>query len=62
MSDIKRVAGRRQLRNAALFALVVPAALLAGCAPTPAPPPPPAPMAQPAPPPPPPPAAPVVRG
>ena len=61
MSDIKKMPRRRQLRNAALVALLVPAAFLAGCAPTPAPPPPPAPMAQPAPPPPPPP-APVVRG
>ena len=62
MFDIEKMSRCEQLRNAALFALLVPAALLAGCTPTPAPPPPPAPMAQPAPPPPPPPPAPVVRG
>jgi hypothetical protein len=63
MSDIKKMARRRRLRNAALIALVVPAALLAGCA-HPPPPPPPPPMAAPAPPPPPPAPAPVpvVRG
>jgi len=63
MSDIEKIARRRQLRNAALVALVVPAALLAGCAPAPAPPPP-QPVAYPAPPPPPPAPAPVpvVRG
>lgn len=60
MFDIEKTARRRQLRNAALVALVIPAALLAGCAPAPAPPPPPPqPMAAPPPPPPP---APVVRG
>jgi hypothetical protein len=63
MSDTKKMAGRRQLRYAALV-LVIPAALLAGCAPAPEPAPPPQPVAAPAPPPPPPaPApAPVVRG
>ena len=60
MSDIETMTRRRQLRNAALVALVVPA-LLAACAPVPPPPPPPPPqpIAVPAPPPPP---APVVRG
>ena len=64
MSDVsKKMARLRQLRNAALIGVVIPAALLAGCAPQPAPPPPPAPMAAPAPPPPPPPPpVPVVRG
>jgi len=53
----------RQLRNAALVGVLIPAALLVGCAPVAAPPPPAPPMAAPAPPPPPPPApAPVVRG
>jgi hypothetical protein len=65
MSDIEKIARRKKLRIAALIALVVPAALLAGCA-APAPPPPPQPVAFPAPPPPPPPPAPVrvpvVRG
>jgi len=62
MSDVEKMSRRRPLRNAALIALVVPAALLAGCAPAPAPPPP-QPVAAPAPPPPPPPpAVPVVRG
>ena len=60
MSDIEKIARRRQLHNVALVALLVPAALFAGCAPVPAPPPP-QPVAYPAPPPPPP-AAPVVRG
>ena len=51
-----------QWRNAALVAIVIPAALLAGCAPQPAPPPP-QPVAAPyVPPPAPPPAVPVVRG
>jgi hypothetical protein len=60
MSDVaEKIARLRQLRNAALVAVVIPAALIAGCAPAPAPPPPPQPMAAPAPPPPP---APVVRG
>jgi hypothetical protein len=61
MSDIaEKLARRRQLRNAALVAVVLPA-LLAACAPVPAPPPPPPPpMAAPAPPPPPP--VPPVRG
>jgi hypothetical protein len=61
MSDIEKMARRRQLRNAALVALVVPAVLVAGCAPVPPPAPPPQPVAAPAPPPPPPP-VPVVRG
>ena len=63
MSD-EKMARIRQLRNVALLAVVIPAALLAGCAaPQPAPPPPP-PMMNPAPPPPPPPPGPVpvVRG
>lgn len=61
MLDVaEKMARLRYLRNAALVAVVIPAALLAGCAPQPAPPPPPAPMAVPAPPPPPP--VPVVRG
>jgi hypothetical protein len=55
MSDLdERSAGRRLLRNAALVALAVPAALLVGCAPQPAPPPPQPVVQQPAPPPPPP--------
>jgi len=55
------LACRRLLRNGAMLAVVVPAALLAGCAPYPAPPPPPPPPAfAPAPPPPAP--APVFRG
>jgi hypothetical protein len=61
MSDVEKMARRRQLRNAALVAIVIPA-FLAACAPAPAPappPPPPAPMAAPPPPPPP---VPVVRG
>jgi hypothetical protein len=69
MSDaFEKMARLRQLRNAALVAVVLPAALVAGCAPQPAPPPPaPEPMAAPAPPPPPPMApapapVPVVRG
>jgi hypothetical protein len=62
MSDIaENLARRRLLRNAAMVAVVVPAALLAGCAPQPAPPPPPIPVAYPAPPPPPP-APRIVRG
>lgn len=61
MSDVAEKMPRlRQLRNAALIAIVLPAVLLAGCAPPPPPPPPPQPMAYPAPPPPPP--VPVVRG
>jgi hypothetical protein len=48
------------LRHAALVAVVIPAALLAGCA-QPAPPPPPQPVTYPAPPPPPP-AVPAARG
>jgi hypothetical protein len=61
MSDVaEKLARRKQLRNAALVAIVIPA-LLAACAPTPPPPPPPPPMAAPAPPPPPAP-VPVVRG
>jgi hypothetical protein len=60
MSDVaEKLARRRQLRNAALVAVVFPA-LLAACAPAPAPPPPPQPVYAPAPPPPPP--VPVVRG
>ena len=60
MSDVAEKMRRlRQLRNAALVAVVIPA-LLAGCAPAPAPPPPPPPAPAPAPPPPPP--VPVVRG
>jgi hypothetical protein len=52
---------RRSLRHAAIVAVAVPAALLAGCAaPQPAPPPPPQPIYAPAPPPPAPP--PVIRG
>ena len=63
MSHIaEKVAGLAQLRNAALLAILIPAALLAGCAPQPAPPPPPPPLAAPTPPPPPPPSVPAVRG
>ena len=51
----------RQLRKAALIAVMIPA-LLAACAPVPAPAPPPPPPMAPAPPPPPPPAVPMVRG
>lgn len=62
MSDVaEKLARRRQWRNAAIIAVVLPA-FLAACAPAPAPappPPPPQPMAAPMPPPPP---APVVRG
>jgi hypothetical protein len=59
MSDVpEKMARLRQLRNVALVAVVIPAALLAGCAPQPAPPPP-QPVYAPAPPPP---AVPVVRG
>jgi hypothetical protein len=62
MSDVaKNLARRRLLRNAVMVAVVVPAALLAGCAPQPVPPPPPQPVAYPAPMPPPPP-PPVIRG
>ncbi len=62
MFDVaEKITRSRQLRNAALVAVVIPAALLAGCAPQPAPPPPPQPVAYPAPPPPAPP-VPVVRG
>lgn len=63
MSDVAEKTTRfRQLRNAVLVAVVIPA-LLAACAPAPMPPPPPPPppMPMPAPPPPPPP-VPVVRG
>jgi hypothetical protein len=63
MSDVaEKLAGRRQLRNAAMATFLVSAALLAGCAPAPPPPPPPQPVAYPAPMPPPPPPVPVVRG
>jgi hypothetical protein len=64
MSDVaKKMSRLRQLRNAALVAVLIPAALLAGCAqPAPPPPPPPAPAPMPPPPPPPPAPAPVVRG
>lgn len=65
MSDVTaNLARRRMLRNAAMVAVVVPAALVAGCAPAPAPAPPP-PVISSAPPPPPAPApapAPVFRG
>jgi hypothetical protein len=55
MIDIgNKLTRRRQLRTAALVAIVLPA-LLAACAPTPPPPPPPPPAPMPAPPPPPPP-------
>jgi hypothetical protein len=58
MSDVaEKMARLRQLRNAALVAVLIPAALLAGCAPPPPPPPAPAPA-----PPPPPPVVPMVRG
>jgi len=58
MSDVAK-----KIRNAALIAVVIPAALVAACAPqpAPAPPPPQQPFAYPAPPPPPP-AVPRVRG
>jgi hypothetical protein len=59
MSDVaEKMARLRRLRNAALLAIVIPGALLAGCS---QPAPPPQPAAAPPPPPPPPP-APVVRG
>jgi len=62
MSDIaEKLARRRQWHNIAMVALLVPAALLAGCVPAPPPPPPPQPVAYPVPPPPPIP-VPVVRG
>lgn len=64
MFDVpEKMARFRQLRNAALVVLI-PAALLVGCAPPPPPPPPPQPTAYPAPPPPmpAPPPVPVVRG
>lgn len=61
MFDIERMPRRRQLRNAALVALLVPAAFLAGCEPPP-PPPPPQPVVAPMPPPPAPAPVPVVRG
>jgi hypothetical protein len=58
MSDVaENLACRRLLRNAVMVAVMIPAALLAGCAPQPAPPPPPQPVVYPAPPPPP-----IVRG
>ena len=62
MSDVRKSLVRRRLfRNAAMIAVVIPAAL-AGCAPHPAPaPPPPQPAFVPAPPPPPAP-APLIRG
>jgi len=60
MSDIEKMARRRQLRNAMVVSVMASAALLAGCLQPPAPPPP-QPVAYPAPPPPPPP-VPVVRG
>jgi len=61
MSDIaEKLARRRQWHTAAMVALLVPAALLAGCVPAP---PPPQPVAYPVPPPPPAPVpVPVVRG
>jgi hypothetical protein len=62
MSDVtEKMAHLGQLRKAALVAIVIPAALLVGCAPQPAPPPPPQPVYTPAPPPAPP-AVPYVRG
>jgi hypothetical protein len=63
MSDVtEKMARLGQLRKAALVAIVIPAALLVGCAPQPAPPPP-QPVYTPAPAPPPaPPAVPYVRG
>ena len=62
MSEIaEKMARLGRLRNAALVAVVLPAALLAGCA-VPAPPPPPQPMYTPAPQPAPPPYVPAVRG
>jgi hypothetical protein len=61
MSDVvEKLAYRRLLRNAAMVAVVVPATLLAGCAPQPAPPPPLQPVVYPAPLPPAP--VPVIRG
>jgi hypothetical protein len=61
MSDVaEKIVRLRQLRNAALVAVLIPAALVAGCV-EPAPPPPPQPVYAPAPPPPMPP-PPVVRG
>lgn len=58
---VKKIGASKGLWNAVLVGVVIPAALLAGCAPQPAPPPPPQPYAAPAPPPPPPP-VPAVRG
>jgi hypothetical protein len=58
---VEKLARRRQLRNAALVAVLLPA-FLAACAPAPAPPPPPPPAPMAVPPPPPPPPAPPVRG
>src|SRR5262249_19785347 len=61
MSDVaEKMARLRQFRNAALLAVVIPVALVAGCSSTP-PPPPPQPVAT-TPPPPPPPPPPPVRG
>ena len=64
MSDVvKNLAPRRLLRNAVMVAVLVPAALLAGCvAPPPPAPPPPQPVSYPAPQPPPPPAPAMIRG
>jgi len=62
MSEVTEVARRRQLRNAALIAMLIPVALVAGCAPPPPPPPPPQPVFAPAPPPPPQIRVPAVRG
>jgi hypothetical protein len=57
----EKLAQYRLSRNAAMVAVVIPAALLAGCYAQPVPPPPPPqPIAYPAPPPPPP--APIIRG
>ena len=62
MSDVtEKIARLKQLRNAAVVAVLVPA-FLAACAPAPAPPPPPPPQPVYAPAPPPPPPVPVVRG
>jgi len=62
MSDVtEKMARLRQLRNAALVAVLIPAALVAGCAEPAPPPPPPQPVYAPTPPPPMPP-PPVVRG